>query len=160
MRQCNWAALQPCLMSNVNDSRRVHRHIWALLSVTRFSMLSGTTALVVEDEYIIALEVQRILEGADASAIIAHPSVAGTVIPEGGSVFDLAIIAVPPRSTAMASLCKLFRERGVAVVVLTSGGEDDDGYEAVAGFKVVGKPFADHELLAAATAALKDRNSA
>ena len=122
-------------------------------------MISGITALVVEDEYLIALEVQRILEGAGATAVIAHPSIAGTIAPEQHATFDLAVVAVPPRNPVMAALCTSFRNRGVAVVALTSGGENTADSPELADFDVVEKPFSDHELLDAVTAALQGRRA-
>lgn len=116
-------------------------------------MVSGTTALVVEDEYIIALEVQRILEAAGGAAVIAAPGLAEAIAPDGETTFDLAIVAVPPDSPEKVALCRSLSDRGISVVVLLSSPQDDR--TDLEGFARVVKPFPDYELLAAAKAALQ-----
>lgn len=113
-------------------------------------MIAGISSLVVEDEYIIALEIQRVLESAGATAIIATPDAAG-----GASrTFDLAVIAVPPDRPALVELCRNLGNRGIAVVAVTSGFEPEGGGPLLAGVSTLRKPFSDRELLAAVTAAL------
>jgi DNA-binding response OmpR family regulator len=116
-------------------------------------MISGTTALIVEDEYLIALEVQRILEAAGATALIAAPGIADAIAPDRNSTFDLAIVAVPPLDADKLGLCEHLRRRGVAVVVLASGQEV---VAEVGGFRLVMKPFTDNQLVSAVRAALGD----
>ena len=99
-------------------------------------MIAGISSLVVEDEYIIALEIQRVLESASATAIIATPDAAG-----GASrTFDLAVIAVPPDRPALVELCRNLGNRGIAVVAVTSGCEPEGGGPAA---NVVGVEIAD-----------------
>lgn len=117
-------------------------------------MLTGATTLVVEDEYLIALEVQRILEAAGAAAIISAPAAIGDAVPQGGQTFDLAIVSIRPDRNDELELCEALRQRGIAIVALTAASEHAGGVPGLDAVPVVIKPFADSELLAAATAAL------
>lgn len=115
-------------------------------------MLAGVTALVVEDEYLIALEIQRVLETAGAVAVIGEASVA----PDAGQdVFQLAIVSVRPDAHDEHQLCLYLRERGTAVVALSSDSVHAPGIPGLDTIPVVIKPFIDDELLAAAQAAVQ-----
>ena len=117
-------------------------------------MLLGANALIVEDEYLIALEMQRILEAAGAAAIIVARNVAEGAEHTVSRSFDIALVAVGPGDSAAVSFMQALRQSGVAVVAVSSVGEHREGIPGLDGAGAVVKPFTDEDLLAAAAAAL------
>jgi DNA-binding response OmpR family regulator len=142
-------------MSNINDA-------WwgpvqgmpARVTLTGTPMLVGANALIVEDEYLIALEMQRVLEAAGAAAIIVARNVAEGTEHTVSRAFDIALVAVGPGDSMAVSFMRALRQAGVAVVAVSSMGEHRNGIPGLDGIGAVIKPFADEDLLAAATAAL------
>ena len=116
-------------------------------------MLAGRSTLVVEDEYLIALEIQRVLEGVGAAAIIGAGSVGVDLAAQAGH-FDLAIVSIGPDSVEEHALCQSLRARGTAVVALSGANEHSGGVPGLEAIPVVIKPFTDEELIAAALVAL------
>lgn len=117
-------------------------------------MLLGANALIVEDEYLIALEMQRVLEAAGTAAIIVARNVAKGAQHTVSRSFDIALVAVGPGDSTALSFMQALRQSGVAVVAVSSVGEHREGIPGLDGIGAVVKPFADEELLAAAAAAL------
>jgi DNA-binding response OmpR family regulator len=115
-------------------------------------MLHGTRLLVVEREFLIALEVQRILESADARQIVAARSVAEVdSLSQHWPEFDLAVIEDLLGDAEAVELAAKLRAAGVAVVVTTA---DHGIVERFNGAPTVEKPFSDETLLAACRQAL------
>lgn len=119
----------------------------------RTPMILGTTALVVEEEYLIALEVQRVLESAGSAVTLGALGSIESIVGDRNARFDLAIIAVPPDRPEIVALSRALAARGIAVVILSSS-LDQDGLGNLEGLRIVAKPFSDHELLKAAEEAV------
>ena len=116
------------------------------------NMLDGTRVLVVEPEYLIALEIQRILSdrGADALGALTFADASAALVDRR---FDLAIVALDPQGHGL-DFCRALLQAGVAVVLVSSAAEHGSGHRDLPGAMIVAKPFGDDDLLAAVTAAL------
>lgn len=122
-------------------------------------MLAGVYGLIVEDEFLIALEIQRVLEeaGARPPAIVRTAEEAQTLA--GAERFDLALVAAGADIGETRRLVEALRGSGLAVVVLSPDGAHRGGIAGLEGIGIVGLPFKDGELAAAAIAALEARKS-
>src|SRR6185437_2254494 len=123
-------------------------------------VLSGKRLLIVEDEFIIALDLQRVVEEAGArQSVLARNYEEVTALGGRLSDFDLAIVSVPRPHTADGEIAGRLAAAGVAIVVCTgSPGALSDTPLAEA--EIVDKTFSDEELLAACERALGARLSA
>lgn len=113
-------------------------------------MLNGTNVLVVEPEYLIALEIQRVLAGRGATAFTS-PGYAD--IEAQPQQFQLAIVALDPQGAAIA-LCRRLLDTGVPVVLIASASEHACGHPELPEATTILKPFVDDDLLGATAAAL------
>lgn len=120
-------------------------------------MLSGERLLIVEEEFLIALDIQRVLEDANAqSAVFCRNFSEVEALADRISEFDLAIVNPPQPNSAGIAMAERLLAAGVALVVCSAyRGELKDPVLATAEF--VGKPFSDDDLLAACRRALARR---
>lgn len=121
-------------------------------------MLSHLRLLIIEDVFLIALEIQRIIEGANAAetVFLRDFAEAAPLIDKFGE-FDLAIVNPPdPMSLEIAGR---LAAAGPAIVVCTAADTDLSG-TPLAGAPIVIKPFADDDLLAACRQALATKATA
>ena len=113
--------------------------------------LSGRTILVVEDEFLIATDIQRVVEDAGAlHAILANSTAAVRNILAAGTRIDVCVLDLKLGSENGLSLAEEFRNRCIPVVVVS-------GFDAGAGSRgivVIQKPFRDAELVAGLLKAL------
>ena len=112
-------------------------------------MLSRQKLLIIEDVFLIALEIQRILEGANAEqTVFARNFGEAQLLADRFGEFDLAIVNPPlPRSPEMET-AGLLVKAGPAIVVCTAA-KVDLADSALAGAELIVKPFSDEDLLAA-----------
>lgn len=120
-------------------------------------MLSGERLLIVEEEFLIALDIQRVLEDAHAAkAVFARNYKELAALEPRFAEFDLAIVTPPKPGTSESLLLKRLAGSGPALVICSanhvSAGEDE-----LAGAGIVYKPFSDDELLDACKRALTAR---
>ena len=120
-------------------------------------MLSGERLLIVEEEFLIALDIQRVLEGANAQKAVFARNF-GEVASMGDRLgeFDLAIVNPPKREASDLSVVERIIASGVAVVVCSAFGKDLEG-TPLATAEFVGKPFSDNALLEACRRAMGRR---
>lgn len=120
-------------------------------------MLSGERLLIVEEEFLIALDIQRVLEEANAQkAVFARNFSEVASMGDRLGEFDLAIVNPPRKEPADLAVAERIVAAGTAVVVCSAFGKDlDDTPLATAEF--VGKPFSDDTLLAACRRAMDRR---
>jgi DNA-binding response OmpR family regulator len=119
-------------------------------------MLIGKRLLIVEDEFLIALDIQRILETAEASAtLFARSIMEAEAQSEKFSALDLAIIEISNESDHARQFAMLLLSRGVPVVFTSSSSQHRQGLADMSQTPVVIKPFAEEELLAACLVALQ-----
>jgi DNA-binding response OmpR family regulator len=109
------------------------------------NLLTGITVLVVEDEYLIALEAQRMIEEAGAAAVV----LANTVneirkLLADGPQIDAAILDLKLGKEDASPVMAEFRERNIPFLIAT--GFDGGAPEGV---PRLSKPYRDTELIAA-----------
>jgi two-component system, response regulator PdtaR len=118
-------------------------------------MTSRLRLLIVEDAFLIALEIQQILEAANAAqTILVRDFTEASALADRFGEFDLAIVN-PPAEDDLEIVGKL-AAAGPAIVVSTAAPMDLSG-TPLAGAPLVIKPFSDADLLAACRKALGDR---
>jgi two-component system, response regulator PdtaR len=118
------------------------------------TMLSRQRLLIIEGEFLIALEIQRILEGANASqTVFARDFREAAALAGRFGEFDLAIINPPLEHTPEIETASMLASAGPAIVICTAGPVGLDG-TPLADVEIVRKPFADGDLLAACQRAL------
>jgi hypothetical protein len=118
-------------------------------------MLTDRRVLVVEPEFLIALEIQRLLERVSAAEIVFTRSIeeAAGLEPRFAE-FDLAVVAMGPAGPAEITLTTGLVEAGIAVVGTTAGLAGLDGLSADLAIPLVEKPFTDEKFLTACAIAL------
>jgi len=120
-------------------------------------MLSGERLLIVEEEFLIALDIQRVLEDAHAAkAVFARNYKELAALEPRFGEFDLAIVTPPRLGTSEGVLLERLAESGPALVICSATRVlSGEGKLATAG--IVYKPFSDDELLDACKRALVAR---
>jgi len=119
-------------------------------------MLSQTRLLIVEEEFLIALDIQRVLEGANAlQTVFARDFHEVGKLTDRLVEFDLAIITAP-RDDADFAIAEQLALAGPAIVVC-SAARDHLAGTPLADAEIVDKPFADDVLLTACRRALDGR---
>jgi two-component system, response regulator PdtaR len=120
-------------------------------------MLSGERLLIVEEEFLIALDIQRVLEDANAAqTVFARNYKELAAMEDRFGAFDLAILMSPRIGTGDMTVASRLAAAGPALVICSAAKVDIAG-TALERAEVVYKPFADGELLAACHKALAAR---
>lgn len=120
-------------------------------------MLSSQRLLIIEDVFLIALDIQRILEDANAEkSVFARNFGEAQALAGRFSEFDLAIINPPPAGSPEMATAALLAAGGPAIVVCTAAKIDLTG-TPLEGAELIIKPFSDDDLLAACQRALARR---
>lgn len=120
-------------------------------------MLTGTRLLIIEEEFLIALDIQRILEGADTRQTVFTRNFqeAGALADRFGE-FDLAIVTAPRPGTPDVAVAEKLANSDLAIVVCTAArGSLED--TPLANAESLDKPYSDEALLAACARALARR---
>lgn len=121
------------------------------------SLLSGKRCLVLDDEFLIALDIQQILERAGASHVTSVASAAEATELLGRKLkFDLAVLDVKLGSVERNSLdvAALLQTQGVPFVFLTGMRADDMHAKKFPNAPVIEKPYDAATLLRAVQHAL------
>ncbi len=112
-------------------------------------MLTGQRALIVEDEFLIAFEIQRILENANvASSVTARTVEEAMSLAHDWRNFHLAVVEFPFQSADARALARGLANAGVKLIISST----DSHHAEIPGLEqwpVVKKPFSEDELLAA-----------
>jgi hypothetical protein len=124
-------------------------------------MLSESRLLIVEEQFLIALDIQRVVEQAQARQTVFarnYDEVASLLLDQPAE-FELAIVTPPRRGTADETFVDRLIDGGAAIVVCTAAAVDLSGTR-LADAEVIYKPFLDEDLLAACRRALDRRAAA
>ena len=122
-------------------------------------MLNGQTILVVEAEFLISLDIQRMLEGLGAGQMLFAR--AADEVQELGThwqTIGLAIVEIGPNSSDAATLVRGLLAENIPVICSAADSALRQGHPDFPGVPVVIKPMSDPDLAAAIAAALTDRN--
>jgi two-component system, response regulator PdtaR len=118
-------------------------------------MLLGANVLIVEDEYLIALEIQRILEDAGTRPPDIVRSVTDAASrPQVETEVDLLILSIGAETEPAVAFAGAMRHAGAAVLLVSVESAHREGVPGLDGVETLVKPFTDAELIAAATAAI------
>lgn len=118
-------------------------------------MLEGRTILVVEREFLIAIDIQRVLEASGAATTVFARSFAeARSLGTGWSGFGLAVIDVAPSDPDAIALAQDLAALGIPLVLTSSQVHLSRGMTQVPDAPVLIKPFTDAELIAACRAAV------
>jgi len=118
-------------------------------------MLNGKRVLVVESQFLIALEMQRILEEADAGKTVFARSIdeAESLADRFGD-YDLAIIELPFDNLGAIALAQHLLTAGIAVVAVSTDRSFRRAAAQALGTPVIEKPFTQEQLVTACLHAL------
>lgn len=120
-------------------------------------MLTNRKLLIVEEVALIALDIQRVVEDANAQqTMFARDFAEAEGFAERFGEFDLAIVNPPDPGTPGIEVATQLATAGPAIVVCTAAGLDLSS-TPFAGAEVITKPFADSDLFAACQRALDRR---
>ncbi len=105
-------------------------------------IIAGARILVVEDEFLIALELQRILEEAGAREVVAvgHPAEALAALGADAS-FDMAVIDVRLGAESGEPVARALEERRIPFLVTTGVANGSPALEGFGEVPVVEKPY-------------------
>ena len=121
-------------------------------------MLSSHRLLIIEDVFLIALDIQRILESANArQTVFARDFEEAAALSARFAEFDLAIVNPPLIDAGQIATAAALVAAGPAIVVSTAAPFELRS-TPLAGAETIIKPFADGDLLAACQRALSRRN--
>jgi DNA-binding LytR/AlgR family response regulator len=123
-------------------------------------MLDGKRILIVEDQFLIALDIQRVLEAAHAGRMIFARTVAeAQSLADRWPDFDLAVVQIARGDKDALALAGRLQAAGAAVVVTTANPAlPFAGFTPPPGTLLI-KPFGDDDLIAACLAALAARDA-
>jgi two-component system, response regulator PdtaR len=122
-------------------------------------MLNGQTILVVEAEFLIALDIQRMLEGLGAGQMLfARAADEVQELESRWQTIGLAIVEIGPNSSGETTLVRSLLADNIPVICSTADSALRQGHPDFPGVPVVIKPISDHDLAATIAAALTGRN--
>ena len=105
--------------------------------------LAGKHCLVLDDEFLIALDIQQILEAAGAASVVSVSTAQAAIAAVAERAIDLAVLDVRLTGSGGGGLAvanSLLR-KGIAFVFLTGMRSDDEHTRAFPGIPVVEKPY-------------------
>jgi DNA-binding response OmpR family regulator len=118
--------------------------------------LQGLRILVLEDEYLIAMDVEQLCRDHGAEAISISRA-----LPEMGADdaidFDVAIIDVMLGNVSTFPFAEILRERGIPFLFATGYVDSREHYSDFADVEVVGKPYDPENLVSAILRAVGNR---
>ena len=118
-------------------------------------MLNGQTVLVVEAEFLIALDIQRMLETLGAGQMLFARSIEEVdQMAANLSTVALAIIEIRPGQVMAIEKIGALMASGIAVI-LCSAGSKKRGYPEFPDIPVLVKPMSEDDMTAAIEAALR-----
>ncbi len=129
--------------SNVHGRSRQYWNLEVETNVHQ-GLLSGRRALIVEDEFLIALDIQRLLEeaGATETLIATNLAEAATLL-AGGRTIDLAIVDLRLGNEDAHPLVEDLKGRAIPLVI--TSGLNPGGVEVSGSVAIMPKPYSDEE---------------
>jgi len=105
--------------------------------------IAGKRCLVLDDEFLIALDIQNILEAAGAAQVVCVSNAADALAELRGAKFDLAVLDVKLSDATRTSMtvAALLQAQATPFVFLTGARDDDVHAKQFPGAPVVDKPY-------------------
>ena len=120
-------------------------------------MLSDQRLIIVEEEFLIAMDIQRIVESANArQPLLARNFKEVAALGDDLATFDLTIMTPPRDDPTDHEIAARMVEAGLAIVVCSAAMGTLAG-TVLEGAETITKPFADADLLAACRRAIERR---
>ena len=120
-------------------------------------MLSGRTVLIVEAEFLIAFDIQRMLEARMiASMLFARSPLEASQHEQLWPTIDLAIVDVELDSAKILPLLLGLRQAGAALILSTTDSKMRQGHPQFPGAPVLVKPMIEEDFHRAVELALDD----
>lgn len=119
--------------------------------------LKGLRVLILEDEFLIAMDVEQLCRdsGAEDVFIVRSLQEFATDMPD----FDVAIVDLMLSGVSTLDFARQIYDRGVPFVFASGYTDLQEITEKFPNVSVVGKPYAGEDLIGAVTAAVANRNS-
>jgi CheY-like chemotaxis protein len=111
--------------------------------------LAGKRVLVVEDEFLIALDIETILESGGAEVQTANRVEQALTLIKSGGPFDGAVLDLKLERETSTAIAEQLQAQGVPFVFLTGAAGDVSIVAQFANAPVVGKPFDSETLFTA-----------
>jgi light-regulated signal transduction histidine kinase (bacteriophytochrome)/ActR/RegA family two-component response regulator len=118
-------------------------------TMTETDSLHGLTALIVEDNMIIALDAEQILLDNGIAKVFTAASVADALTIIDTEALDVAMLDVNLGSETSFSLVGPLNRKNIPFIFVTGYGEALDLPEGAEAAEAIKKPFADHQMLSA-----------
>lgn len=117
-------------------------------------MLNDRTILVVEAEFLIALDVQRMLEGLNARQMLfARTTEEAHELSPHWSCLGLAVVEIQQDRPLSIALVQGLRARGIPVVLSSADSTIQRGHPEFPGVPILIKPMSEEDLASAIAAA-------
>jgi two-component system, response regulator PdtaR len=114
------------------------------------ALLAGLKVLVVEDEMLIAMDLEEMLERSGAQVLGPLATVAEALDLLGTERLDVALLDVNLKDGIVTRLAEALRSRSIPYVISTAyNGSDLVGLEALAHAPKIGKPAREQQLISA-----------
>jgi CheY-like chemotaxis protein len=112
-------------------------------------LLDGLRILVLEDEFLIAMDVEQICRDEGAADVAIARSIADAEAATSSSNFDAAILDLLLGSVSTLPFAAALRERGVPFVFASGYTDLKEISASFPGVRIVGKPYSSDDLLSA-----------
>jgi DNA-binding response OmpR family regulator len=141
-------------MSKLNDTPcfcRDDRQLAGGISVTK--LLEGRRILVLEDEFLIAMDVEQICRDHGASQVLIARTLEEAEAAAANSVFDAAIIDIMLGNDSTLEFAASLRERRIPFAFASGYSDLDEIASAFPEIRIIGKPYSGDDLVQAIAAA-------
>jgi DNA-binding response OmpR family regulator len=112
-------------------------------------LIDGLRILVLEDEFLIAMDVEQICRDEGAADVVIARSITDAEAATSSSNFDAAILDLLLGSVSTLPFAATLRERGVPFVFASGYTDVKEIAASFPGVKIVGKPYSGDDLLSA-----------
>ena len=120
--------------------------------------LEGLRVLLLEDEFLIALDVEQVCHDEGCADVLTCREVAEIEAALGnGKTFDVAIIDVMIGEKTTLPLAATLRKRGLPFIFATGLSRNEDTFRDFPDVPVVTKPYANHQLISAMHSAIASK---
>ena len=117
------------------------------------SLLDGLRVLLLEDEFLIAMDVEQLCRDHGAADVAIVASIAEAETHESAGDFDAAIVDLMLAGQSTLDFARRLMDRSVPFVVASGYGGRSDVTAALPGITIVEKPYAGDDLVRALAAA-------